>query len=197
MKLTIVPSDDAIYVDGVVSVGLAIATPSTVRALQWDGAAGHIEYTNGQVNLPITELPAWAIAALAIRDAFVAERERVALLPPSKSVLIGRIKSERDRRKFNGVNVSGKWLHTDTYSRTQWLGMVLMGANLPAIEWTTMDGTSVTTTPTLAGQVFQGTAMLDAAVFAHAKSLIAQVEASTDPGSVDITTGWLATYGDA
>lgn len=107
---------------------------------------------------------------------------------------IVQIKAERDRRKFNGVFVSGKWIHTDTYSRTQWMGMVMMGAGIPAIPWTTMDNTSITTSQALAGAVFQATAALDATLFAFAKGLIAAVNASNDPGSVDITTGWPATF---
>ena len=104
------------------------------------------------------------------------------------------IKAERDRRKLNGVFVQDKWIHSDTYSRTQWMAMVMMGASIPSIEWTTMDGTSITTSQTLAGQVFQACAQLDAAVFFYAKTLMNQVDASTDPGSIDITTGWPATY---
>lgn len=118
--------------------------------------------------------------------------------PPSPiipaSEVVKAIKSERDRRKFNGVKVGTKWIHTDTYSRTQWMGMVMMGAGIPAIDWTTMDGTSVTTSQALAGQVFQGTAQLDAQLFGYAKALITQVEAAADPASVDITVGWPATF---
>lgn len=104
------------------------------------------------------------------------------------------IKAERDRRKFNGVYVSNKWIHTDADSRTQWIGMVIMGASVPAIEWTTMDNTSITTSQTLANDVFQATATLDATLFAHAKSLIASVDASNDPASIDITVGWPDTF---
>ena len=107
---------------------------------------------------------------------------------------VAAIKAERDRRRFNGVFVSGKWIHTDTYSRTQWMGMVMMGASVPAIEWTTMDGTSITTSQVLAGAVFQATATLDTALFAFAKSSIDTVNASSDPTNVDITTGWPATF---
>ena len=116
---------------------------------------------------------------------------RIDALTASK---VTAIKAERDRRKFNGVLVSTKWIHTDTYSRTQWMGMVMMGAGIPAIEWTTMDNTSITTSQALAGAVFQATATLDATLFAYAKSLIAAVDASSDPASVDITTGWPATF---
>ena len=117
-----------------------------------------------------------------------------ASLIPIRAARHVAIRAERDRRKFNGVLVSAKWIHTDTYSRTQWMGMVMMGASVPAIEWTTMDGTSITTSQALAGAVFQATATLDATLFAYTKSLIAAVDASSDPASVDITTGWPATF---
>lgn len=117
-----------------------------------------------------------------------------ASLIPIRAARNAAIRAERDRRKFNGVLVSAKWIHTDTYSRTQWMGMVMMGASVPAIEWTTMDGTSITTSQALAGAVFQATATLDATLFGYAKGLIEAVDASSDPASVDITTGWPATF---
>jgi len=104
------------------------------------------------------------------------------------------IKAERDRRKFNGVYVSSKWIHTDADSRTQWLGMVMMGASVPTIDWTTMDNSTITTSQTLASQVFQATATLDATLFSYAKTLIASVNASSDPASIDIMAGWPDTF---
>lgn len=106
------------------------------------------------------------------------------------------IKAERDKRKFNGVFVSGKWIHTDPDSRTQWLGMVMMGASLPIIEWTTMDGSTINTSPALALAVFQSTAALDSTLFAFAKSLIALVDSSNNPNEVNTTSGWPLTYGE-
>lgn len=126
-------------------------------------------------------------------DALTAEQIAVNLAT-LKASKVTAIKAERDRRKFNGVFASGKWIHTDTYSRTQWMGMVMMGAGIPAIEWTTMDNTSITTSQALAGAVFQATATLDATLFGYAKGLIEAVNASNDPSSIDITTGWPATF---
>lgn len=117
-------------------------------------------------------------------------------LTATKERIVAEIKVERDRRKLNGVYVSGKWIHSDTYSRTQWMAMVMMGANIPAIAWTTMDNSTVTTSQTLAGAVFQATANLDATLFAYAKSLISAVDASSAPESIDITTGWPVTFGE-
>lgn len=146
----------------------------------WRG--GVWSYTNGE----------WAVHDVAAYDALAQTA-----LAEARATRHAAIRAERDRRKFDGVFVSGKWIHTDTYSRTQWMGMVMMGASVPAIPWTTMDGTSITTSQALAGAVFQGTATLDAALFAFAKSLIAAVDASNDPASVDITTGWPATFAGA
>ena len=138
-----------------------------------------------QVNGGIERRKYWAPAQVVDSETLLAHNK----VDRSKG-----IKDERDRRKLNGVLVRDKWIHSDTYSRTQWMAMVMMGAGIPSIEWTTMDGTSITTSQTLAGQVLQAYAQLDAAVFGHAKALIEQVNASTDPSSIDITTGWPATY---
>lgn len=129
----------------------------------------------------------WRVDALTVEQI-------AANLTALRASKVTAIKAERDRRKFNGVFVSGKWIHTDTYSRTQWMGMVMMGAGIPAIEWTTMDNTSITTSQALAGAVFQATATLDATLFGYAKGLIEAVNASNDPSSIDITTGWPATF---
>lgn len=115
-------------------------------------------------------------------------------LTAARATKCAAIRAERDRRKFNGVLVSGKWIHTDTYSRTQWMGMVMMGASIPTIEWTTMDDTAITTSQALAGQVFNATATLDATLFNYARTLMASVDASSMPDSVDIVIGWPATF---
>lgn len=106
------------------------------------------------------------------------------------------IKAERDRRKFSGVHVGAYWIHSDTFSRTQWLGMLLAGANLPPVQWSTLDGTFVTTTPTLAGQVFQAVMTMDATLFALAAAKIAAMTALADPSTFDPLAGWPLTFGE-
>lgn len=104
------------------------------------------------------------------------------------------IKQDRDRRKDGGVLVSGKWFHSDAGSRIQQLGLLLMGANIPAIQWKTMDGSFVTMTQTLAGQIFQGAAALDMALFTNCETHLAGVRAASDPTTYDHSTGWPASY---
>jgi hypothetical protein len=59
------------------------------------------------------------------------------------------IKAERDRRTLSGgypVDVGGepKWFHSDLLSRSQQIGLVLLGASIPpGLAWKTMDGSFV------------------------------------------------------
>ena len=103
------------------------------------------------------------------------------------------IKTIRDHKtQLGGFPAAGKWFHSDTFSRSQHLGMVIAGAGLPAIPWKTMDGTFITTTPALAQQIFAAAFAQDTALFAHAEALRAQ--AQVDPNNVDIHAGWPATF---
>lgn len=109
-----------------------------------------------------------------------------------------RIKAERDRRTTQGgYTVAGKWYHSDTFSRTQQMGLVMLGQNIPAgTQWKTMDGSFVAMTPALAAQVFSAATANDIAIFAAAETHKAAMEASADPATYDFGAGWPAIYGD-
>lgn len=99
------------------------------------------------------------------------------------------------KTEAGGFPAAGKWFHSDVFSRTQQIGLTLLGANIPpGLQWKTMDGSFVTMTQTLAGQIFAAAAEQDAATFAHAEALRAAVNAAADPASVDITAGWPSTF---
>lgn len=117
-------------------------------------------------------------------------------LDAERAAIWEAIKAERDRRaQEGGYLAAGKWFHSDTFSRTQQLGLLMMGPSVPdGLQWKTMDGTFVPMTPTLAGQIFTAAATQDAAMFAHAEALRAAVNAAEDPEAVDITAGWPATF---
>jgi hypothetical protein len=118
-------------------------------------------------------------------------------LQAAKDAAWERIKAERDRRKLNGgYTAGGKWFHSDTFSRTQQIGLVMLGASIPAnTPWKTMDGSFVTMTQTLAGQVFAAAAAQDMATFHAAELHKAAMEASADPAAYDFSGGWPATFG--
>lgn len=107
-----------------------------------------------------------------------------------------RIKAERDRRKGNGTALGGKWYHSDADSRIQQLGLFIMGANVPAVQWKTMDGSFVTMSQQIAAGLFAAVATNDQALFTRAEQLRAAVMAADDPASIDISTGWPATFGE-
>lgn len=70
MNVTIIPSDGAVYVDGFAFFGLSLGVPEDVHALQWKSSKGWLEFVDSDEgfkpqNQAITELPAWAVAALA------------------------------------------------------------------------------------------------------------------------------------
>lgn len=122
--------------------------------------------------------------------------------PPPSDLLVlvpqhwEAIKQERDKRiQEGGYQVAGKWFHSDTFSRTQQMGLVMMGANIPAdLRWKTMDGSFVTMTQALAGQVFAAAAASDAALFARAEQLRLQME--SDPVNFNITEhSWPIMFG--
>ena len=76
MKLTIIPSDGAVYKDGVSYSNLDLAAvPADVHALQFNDAsnAGWIEFVQDDfgdkaANEKITSLPAWATTAISKWD---------------------------------------------------------------------------------------------------------------------------------
>lgn len=107
------------------------------------------------------------------------------------AAIIAAIKADRDRRRVAGCPVGQHVFHSDDSSRIQQIGLVMLGANIPAgLRWKTVGGTLVDMTPTLAGQIFGAQAARDAALFAHAEGLIAAVAAAADPTTVDIGAGW-------
>lgn len=132
--------------------------------------------------VPITDVEADEILAPAIAQI--------------KAVKWGEIKAERDRRTdAGGYLAAGKWFHSDQKSRSQQLGLVLLGANIPAgLQWKTMDGSFAAMTPALAQQILAAAAASDIAIFAAAETHRAAMEASAEPAAYDFSGGWPAVF---
>lgn len=132
----------------------------------------------------------------------ISDEEAAAMQKPtveqSKARKWDAIKVERDRRTDQGgYKVGTKWFHSDQKSRSQQLGLVLLGASIPAnLQWKTMDGSFVTMTATLAQQVLAAAAASDQAIFAAAETHKAAMEASADPASYDFSAGWPKSFGE-
>lgn len=112
-----------------------------------------------------------------------------------------QIKAMRDQRKGGGVRVKVgnvyKWFHSDDASRIQQMGLVMMGAGIPAdLQWKTMDGTFIGMTQAVAQAVFAAAAASDQAIFAVAEQHRVALEACDDPSVYDYSTGWPKIYGE-
>lgn len=109
-----------------------------------------------------------------------------------------RIQAERDRRtQTGGFHVGAYWFHSDTFSRSQQLGLVLNGQALPAgIEWKTMSGEFVPMTPALAQQILAAGTLSDVAIFAAAETHHAAMKASANPAAYDFSAGWPPAFSD-
>ena len=78
MRLTIIPSDNTVYVDGVSrQLDLSMcAIPTDVHAMQWNGLAGWVEFIDNEdgtkpQNQRIDEIPAWANACVEVWNNWV------------------------------------------------------------------------------------------------------------------------------
>lgn len=132
--------------------------------------------------------------------AWNAETRRWEYVPPRAEIELQvweRIKVERERRKAGGVLVGDHWFHSDDASRIQQIGLVMMGAGIPAgLRWKTMTGEFVDMTPELAQQIFSAVAFSDQVIFAVAEKHRAAMMVADDPASYDFSTGWPPIYGE-
>lgn len=132
----------------------------------------------------------------------VQEQEDAALAANLSSAKESKWNSIKDYRnkltQDGGFKASNKWFHSDVFSRSQQLGLVMLGNSIPAgLMWKTMDGSFVEMTPVLAQEVFQSATLQDSALFSHAETLNTQVQALQTVEEVqafDITAGWPETY---
>jgi len=120
----------------------------------------------------------------------------VSELDPIRASIWEQIKVYRDNLvQTGGYKVGAHWYHSDTFSRTQQIALVIMGANMPAgIMWKTLDNGYVEMTQSLAGQIFSAAATQDAALFAKAADHKSAIDGSSDPASYDWSAGWPETY---
>jgi hypothetical protein len=73
MRIVIIKPTNTVRKADISYEGLDLSScglPDNLWALQWSGSSGHIEYDSPMIqNDPITELPAWANACIAVWEA--------------------------------------------------------------------------------------------------------------------------------
>ncbi len=134
---------------------------------------------------------------LEIQDQYSTETQ--AYIAELKVQKWDEIKEYRSALTINGgYKASGKWFHSDPFSRSQQLGLVILGDNIPAgLPWKTMDGSFIEMTPALAQEVFQAATTQDTLLFAHAEGLNNSLQALTSLNEIAlfaIKEGWPESY---
>lgn len=130
-----------------------------------------------------------------VRQFFVTQVPE-AELAETRAGLIAKVKQIRDYKTENGgYFTNGKWFHSNVFSRTQQVGLVISGQSLPpGLMWKSMDGSFIEMTPSLAAAVFTAAVQQDTALFAYAEYLINQINTSSNPDTIDLYSGWPATF---
>lgn len=139
-----------------------------------------------------TEYPFGVVGAATIED-WIEPNHTPALRKAARAA----IRAEKHRRAINGVQIapSGRWIASDATARARWAAMDLLGLALPADqEEETLENGDFVVTPAFANKVVQAYQVLDRALQINAKTLIAAINASDDPASIDITAGWPVTF---
>ena len=108
MRVTIIPADRAVYVNGLAVAGLTIAAPAGIRALQWKDSRGWIENDAGGENEPIEELPQWAVDAIAARTKAVADALEAANAPPTAEQLAEQALREKHEADATAAKADAK-----------------------------------------------------------------------------------------
>lgn len=116
-------------------------------------------------------------------------------LTATRAYMAAQLALKRYSVETQGVTVSGLGFaaKTDLDSQTRIEG-ALIAANAglapPQIKWKDILGNFHVVTPQQCTQIFAAAALNSAICFAHESDLKDQVDASNDPGSIDITAGW-------
>lgn len=115
---------------------------------------------------------------------------RDVVLSQRRERVYASIKAHRDGIKNGGTQVSGKWFHTDTDSRIQYIGLNMMQAIPSGLQWKTMDGTFTPMTKELASAIFVAITQLDIDAFAAGENHKSAMLACDDPLAYDFSAGW-------
>jgi len=123
------------------------------------------------------------------------------------------IKAERERRTLAGFSVGAEWVHSDLFSRSQWLGLkdnardaLAGGATMTdqlrddkgkLIAWKMLGGSFVPVTVQLAFDVVAAVTRSDIAIFKAAEQHGAAMRTAEDPSAYDYSAGWPQTYAES
>lgn len=115
-------------------------------------------------------------------------------LEAEQAIMWEKIKQKREAIRYGGIQVAGKWFHTDDSSRLQYLTLSGLPALPPNLQWKTMDNSFVTMTKELLQQVVATAITAEQTDFTNAEAHRIAMEASANPLDYDFSTGWSEVY---
>lgn len=148
MRLTIIRDDNAIYVDGYCITGIDCSSlPENVKAIQWSGTAGHLEF---DAELALSPQAIDTVAPYqSLIDAWTAAKEIIDNPPPQPATLQNLLAAAQKKRRaleIGGVTIGGIPVYTDPESQAK-LHAARTAAKEDAnytVKWKTSAGTFAT-----------------------------------------------------
>lgn len=151
---------------------------------------------------------------ITVVDGWPVAVSRASTLPPAEAQAQSWacIEAERDRRKLGGVQVGELWVHSDTFSRSQWLGLkdkardvlaaggsmtdMLTNSAGEVVAWKCLGAAFTPVTVQLTFDVVAAIADADMAIFRAAEVHRNKMIASEKPADYDCRAGWPQTYAE-
>lgn len=167
----------------------------------------------GELPQGLTVEPRPSLAHAWVDDAWQIDATLVEKLhSEAEATAWGLIKGERDRRSVAGTQAGDKWVHSDLFSRSQWLGLkdnardalaaggtmdtALCDSQGQAIVWKMLDGSFVPVTAQLAFDVVAAVTRSDIAIFTAAEQHNAAMRTAEDPAAYAYAAGWPQSYAE-
>lgn len=141
MKLTIIVPDSVAAVNGEFRKLNLTGLDPAIRAVQWDGATGHIEFDDGRVNQTINSIDSF----MQIVNAWNALTPQPPTLTELKAQKVEQINTARNAEESAGFSYLNKVFDSDPLS-VQRISITAQTAQLDsnfAIGWTAQDNTVV------------------------------------------------------
>lgn len=190
MRLTIVVPDSFVGIDGEFrEVNLSSLNPN-IRAVQWDGTQGHVEYFDGKANTNLTDINAFS-AVIAAWQALTPPAPAEPTLAELKTAKNSEINTARLAANQTTFTYQGKQIACDPLSRGDIDGVngyVATRGTLPPNwvgGWKAVDNSIVPIQTVAAWNSFFDSMIAQGqANFAKSESLKAQLAAATTPEQV-------------
>lgn len=144
MRLTIIVPDSVVGVNGEFRHLDLTSLDPTIRALQWDGATGHIEFNDGKANQAITDIDSF-MSLITAWNALTPPPPAPPTLEDLKAEKTTQINASRDIEEAAGFSYLNKVFDSDPLS-VQRISIAAQTAQLDpnfVIGWTAQDNTVV------------------------------------------------------